>query len=76
MSILFYALTVSTLGKVLLAVGVILAHMEIAKERKIDDLVVKYIRIEYMVTIVGLLMIITGYFFELRAFHSLNLLQI
>lgn len=65
MSLLFWGLTVGVIGKTLLAAGVLLAHHEIAREKKIDKLVIKYFRIEGILTIIGLLLILIGYFMEI-----------
>jgi hypothetical protein len=65
MNILFWGLTIGTLGKVLLAVGVIIAHSGIVKERKIDSEVLRGFRVEHTITILGLLMIVLGYFMEI-----------
>lgn len=65
MNILFWGLTLGTLGKVLLAVGVIIAHSGIVKERKIDSEVLRGFRIEHTITILGLILIIVGYFMEI-----------
>jgi uncharacterized membrane protein YidH (DUF202 family) len=65
MNILFWGLTLGTLGKVLLAVGVIIAHSGIVKERRIDSEVLKGFRIEHTITILGLILIVIGYFMEI-----------
>jgi len=65
MNILFWGLTVGMLGKVLLATGVILAHTGIAKEMKIDAKVLGYFKIEREITILGLILIVLGYFMEI-----------
>lgn len=65
MNILFWGLTIGVIGKVLLAAGVIIAHTEIAHERKIDSLVLKSFKIELAITILGLILIICGYFMEI-----------
>ncbi len=65
MNILFWGLTLGTLGKVLLAVGVIIAHSGIVKERKIDSEVLRGFRIEHTITVLGLILIIVGYFMEI-----------
>jgi uncharacterized membrane protein YidH (DUF202 family) len=65
MNILFWGLTLGTLGKVLLAVGVIIAHSGIVKERRIDSEVLRGFRIEHTITILGLILIIVGYFMEI-----------
>ncbi len=65
MNILFWGLTIGMLGKVMLAAGVILAHTGIAHERKIDAKVLSYFKIERELTILGLILIMTGYFMEI-----------
>ncbi len=65
MIILFWALTVGVIGKVLLAIGVLMAHTAIAHEHKIDAKVIKTFRTEHTITIIGISLIIIGYFMEL-----------
>lgn len=64
MNLLFWGLTIGMVGKVFLASGVLIAHTEIAHEKKIDSLVLKSFRLERILTIVGLVLIITGYAME------------
>lgn len=65
MNILFWGLTIGVIGKVLLALGVIIAHSQLAHERRIDLLVIKSFRLELIITIIGLIMIVCGYFMEI-----------
>ncbi len=65
MSILFWGLTVGVIGKVMLAVGVLLAHSAIAHEHRIDDKVLSSFRKEHTITIVGICLIIVGYVLEI-----------
>jgi uncharacterized membrane protein YidH (DUF202 family) len=65
MNILFWALTIGVIGKVLVVVGVLIAHSGIVKERKIDSEVLRGFKIEHTVTILGLILIIIGYFMEI-----------
>lgn len=65
MNILFWGLTIGTIGKVLLAVGVIIAHSGIMKEHRIDQEVLRGFKIEHTITMLGLLLIILGYFMEI-----------
>lgn len=65
MLILFWALTVSTIGKALLALGVILAHSEIAHEHRIDARVLRSFKRERWLTIIGLGLIVLGYILEM-----------
>lgn len=64
MSLLFWALTIGVIGKVLLAVGVLMAHTEIAHEHRIDAKVIQVIKVERVITIVGIALILIGYFLE------------
>lgn len=64
MNILFWGLTIGALGKVLLGVGVIIAHSSLVKEKRIDLVVLKGYRIEHALTVIGLIFIVLGYFME------------
>jgi hypothetical protein len=65
MNILFWGLTIGALGKVLLGVGVMIAHTSLVKEKRIDMAVLKGYRIEHALTVIGLVMIVVGYFMEI-----------
>lgn len=76
MNILLLGLTVGTIGKVILGVGVLRVHMHILKEHKIDNVVLKSIKRERYVTFFGLLLIIVGYVLEVIFYGgSTNLLS-
>jgi uncharacterized membrane protein len=64
MNILFWGLTVGVIGKVMVAIAVIIAHTELAHERRIDKEVLKSFRLELWLTFVGLLLILLGYGLE------------
>lgn len=51
-----------------------MAHMELAKEGKVDDLVLRYFRREYMITAVGIALILLGYFMEIYFYSQTHLL--
>lgn len=74
MNILFWALTVGVIGKVFLAIGVLIAHKELAHERRIDKLVLKSFRIEHSLTIAGLILILVGYLMELYFYDFISML--
>jgi hypothetical protein len=74
MNLLFWALTVGVIGKTLLAIGVLIAHGQLAHERRIDKLVLKSFRLEHSLTIAGLLLIVAGYFMEVYFYDFLSLL--
>jgi hypothetical protein len=65
MNILFWGLTIGALGKVLLGVGVMIAHTSLVKEKRIDMIVLKGYRVEHALTVIGLIMIVVGYFMEI-----------
>ena len=65
MSLLFWGLTIGTTGKVLLAIGVLRAHSEIAHEHRIDDKVIRSFKVERWLTIFGLFLIVVGYGMEI-----------
>lgn len=74
MNFLFWGLTISMIGKVMVAVGVIVAHSKIAHEQKIDQQVLRSFRIEMALTVTGLLLIIGGYMMELYFYNFIDLL--
>jgi uncharacterized membrane protein len=65
MNLLFWGLTISVVGKILLAAGVIIAHTELAHERRIDNEVLQSFRLEMVLTVVGILLIVLGYAMEI-----------
>jgi hypothetical protein len=65
MNLLFWGLTIGTIGKILLGAGVLIAHTELAHERRIDQLVLKSFRLEHSLTIAGLILIVAGYAMEI-----------
>lgn len=74
MNLLFWALTVGVIGKVLLAVGVLIAHNELAHERRIDQLVLKSFRLEHSLTLAGIVLIVAGYGMEVYFYDFLSML--
>lgn len=74
MNLLFWGLTLSVLGKVLLAAGVVMAHLKIAHEHRIDRQVIHTFRVEFMMSVVGFILIILGYALEVYFFHGAQLL--
>lgn len=75
MNLLFWGLTVGVIGKILLAVGVLIAHTELAHERRIDRLVLKSFRIEHSLTVAGLILIVIGYGMEVYFYDFISLLN-
>ncbi len=58
-------MTLNMIGAVLIAYGVINAHKALAHEHKVDVMVVKSFRFEKLITILGMLFILTGYIMEI-----------
>lgn len=58
----------------MLALGVIMAHWELAKERHIDAIVLRFFRIEYLITFIGVLFIVAGYLLEIYFYGKIDLL--
>jgi hypothetical protein len=69
MNILFWGLTIGTIGKIIVGLAVLRVHMKIFEERKIDSAVLKYIRVEHALTVLGIALIMLGYILEV-AFYS------
>lgn len=67
MSLLLWGMTLSVVGKGLLALGIIWVHITMATERSIDAEVIKSFRFEMIITIIGFLMIVAGYLIEVQA---------
>jgi hypothetical protein len=64
MNLLFWALTVGVVGKTLLAAGVIIAHTELAHEKRINQEVLNGFKLELWLTVVGIILILLGYSME------------
>lgn len=64
MNLLFWGLTLAVIGKMMLAYGVILVHVKMAKERRIDAAVIHSFHTEMIISIIGILLIVAGYFLE------------
>lgn len=67
MNLLFIGMTLSVLGKAMLALGVVWVHITMANERSIDDLVVRSFRTELIITLIGFGFIFIGYLCEVSA---------
>ena len=65
MTLLFWGLTIGTLGKVLLGITVILVHGRIFKEHRIDKVVLKELRREKGLGIAGVVLMLLGYLLEI-----------
>lgn len=72
MNLLFIGMTLSVIGKGMLALGVVWVHITMANERSIDDLVVRSFRTELIITVIGFALIVTGYIIEVSAFGGFS----
>lgn len=74
MNLLFWGLTLGVVGKVLLAVGILKVHYEMAREHQIDEKVIRSFYLEKILTIVGIFSIIIGYLIELYFYGGIDML--
>ncbi len=75
MNLLFWGITLGMLGKVMLGIGVLIAHSEILHERRIDLRVLNSFRLEHTLTVTGLVFILIGYGMEMYFYDFLTLLD-
>ena len=59
------AITFDALGKILLGFLVLLVHHKILKEKRIDEYVIKEMKLEWVLGTLGIVFIVIGYFIEL-----------
>ena len=69
--LIFWAVTLDVLGKIILGVSVIGVHWKIVKEHRIDGAVLKEIRHERNLAIFGILLIVVAYILELIVIYEL-----
>jgi hypothetical protein len=69
MNLLFWGRTVSVIGKVMLATGVLMAHSSLEHEHKIDSVVIKMFHIERALTLLGISLIVVGYAMEIYIYN-------
>ena len=74
MNLLFWGLTIGTIGKVLLGVGVIIAHHQLAHERRVDQAVLRSFRIEHILTVTGIIFMVAGYGLEVYFYNLVSML--
>lgn len=64
MAIILIGFILDMLGKVLLALSVFLVHNRVMKERRIDKRVIKGMRKERNLVIIGLILIVVGFLLQ------------
>lgn len=67
MSLFALGLTLDTLGKVLLGITVLMAHWHVSKEHAIDADVLRVMRREKILGVLGIILIIIGYILMLMS---------
>jgi len=64
MTLLFWGLTIGVVGKIMVALGVLLSHTTLAHEHVVDAKVLSSFRKEHTITVIGITLIVLGYFIE------------
>jgi len=72
MNLLFIGMTISLVGKCMIAFAVIMAHTELAHEHRVDARVIKSFHTEKIMTMIGILFIIAGYILEVYFFGGFS----
>ena len=65
----FWATTFDFVGKFLIAITALLAHRIIVKEKGIDKIVLKDMKLEFTTGIFGLIFLVIGYVLHLTIFY-------
>lgn len=65
MNLLLWGITLGTVGKLVLGIAVLRVHVYIIREHKIDNVVIRALKREQIVTLFGLALIILGYVSEI-----------
>lgn len=71
MDLLFWGLTAGIIGKILLGVAVINVHWHIIREKHIDEDVIGALKRERWVAIMGVILMVVGFFLELFVYGYL-----
>ena len=72
MNLLLWGLTIGVLGKLILGIAVLRVHAGIIHEHKIDGVVIKQMKRERWVTVLGLTLIVAGYFMEMTFYGDIS----
>jgi hypothetical protein len=71
LDLLFWAITLDVVGKVILGVSVISVHWKIVKEHKVDAPVLKEMHREHTLAIIGIGLILIAYALELIVLYEI-----
>ncbi|MAZ56457.1 hypothetical protein CL653_01565 [bacterium] len=72
--ILLWGMTLSLLGKLVLALSILLAHGKISHTHEIDEEVLHTFKLEKVMGLVGILLLVVGYIFEVHSFGGFSAL--
>ncbi len=70
MNLLLWGITLGTMGKLILGIAVLRVHIRMFEEHSIDGVVLKAIKREHYLTILGLTLIVIGYVFEVMFYQG------
>ncbi len=70
MNLLLLGITCGTLGKLVLGIAVLRVHVYILREHKIDNVVLRALKREQIVTLIGLALIVIGYALEIAFYYG------
>lgn len=74
MESLYLALTLGTIGKLILGIAVLRVHAYIIKEHKIDGVVLRAMKRERYITAFGIALIVIGYVLEILFYASTTII--
>ena len=74
MTILIWGMTLSLVGKLTLALSLILAHGKVMRQHEIDEAVIQTFKWEKTLGIIGVVFLVVGYILELHHFVGLSFL--
>lgn len=70
MNLLLWGITLGTVGKLILGIAVLRVHIRMLEEHSFDGVVLRAIRREHYLTILGLALIVLGYLFEIMFYNG------
>ena len=65
MSLALLGFTLDVIGKIMIAFTALMVHYHFRKEHTVDEIVFKSMRKEHIIGIIGIALIIIGYFLQL-----------
>lgn len=73
MDLLFWGLTTGIIGKILIGIAVINVHWHIIREKHIDEDVIDALKRERWVAIIGVMLMVSGFFLEIMFYGYFTL---